>query len=789
MPTRPLAPVLHYLRRIEAEAYEHRDTDRDLLARFVQRGDEAAFAALLKRHGPLVYGVCRRVLRDRHAAEDAFQATFLLLVAQGGIAAPARIARQLAARRRLSHRAEGARPRCAHAAGPLTGDVPAPASDDALSRDLRPVLDRAIDDLPVKYRVPFVLCHLEGLTNRQAADQIGCPEGTVATRLSCARQRLRSRLARHGLGVGAGAAALGIGAGTLSAAPPSLLIVSTLRIATTFRLGVSTAVPATVAALTEGVCKAMLMTQIRLVLAAVALCATLAGGAALWAFGGQDPQPSPPVSVPPVQAPRAQAPPRPTTIPWDPGVISADDKSAVVRTDNFIVHAPRRRIAQLVGDAAERLRKSEAIRWLGKELPAWSQPCTLNVTLAKGGRVSGATTFTFPGASGKGVLDRDMTLEGTLDSMLCSGLPHEITHTVLADHFRTQVPRWADEGAALQAEDVEEQQRYRGLMREYAQPSRFIPLKKLLSMKNYPAQVMALYAEGYSLTHFLLERKDRKTFLAFVKQGMRGNDWDAAVKDQYGFDDVDALQQAWLATVGKPPAASDAAGIVADVIVGGNRTISTERILREIQTCAGLPYSAERAEDDAKRLTATHLFKSVAVRTQTADGRVIVFFQVWEHAGAGAPGGITEIAVQAPATFGRAAFDARGRLVLHTPVSHYKQVTRYVVREPGDTAIPVTSYELRIVEQVANYDPKDVAATDLAGKPIDAKTLAKRLQKETAVLIAPAGQTVDPYYLAIVREGTIILSPHRVAAPPSAPVAPPFPVPTTVPAAPPTPRP
>src|SRR5258708_30862692 len=125
-----------------------------------------------------------------------------------------------------------------------------------------------------------------------------------------------------------------------------------------------------------------------------------------------------------------------------------------------------------------------------------------------------------------------MLLDGTLDQVLCNGLPHEITHTVLADYFRVPVPRWADEGAAMLAEDAEEQQRHQALLRGFIdQPDRLIPLTRLLPMKDYPKDVMALYVQGHSLTRFLIDRKDRKTFLAFVKQGMNGDAWDRAVKE------------------------------------------------------------------------------------------------------------------------------------------------------------------------------------------------------------------------------------------------------------------
>src|SRR5437588_6653039 len=141
MAVRQLAPVLHYLRRASGEAPDVR-----LLEQFVQRGDEAAFATLLQRYGPMVFGVCRRILRDRHDAEDAFQATFLLLVRKArSLRQPELLGNWLhGVAYRIAHKARSRALR--HATAAMVSDIPAPASDDALWRDVRPVLDRAIDE-------------------------------------------------------------------------------------------------------------------------------------------------------------------------------------------------------------------------------------------------------------------------------------------------------------------------------------------------------------------------------------------------------------------------------------------------------------------------------------------------------------------------------------------------------------------------------------------------------------------------------------------------------------------
>jgi RNA polymerase sigma factor (sigma-70 family) len=176
--------------------------DADLVARFALAGDEAAFGELVRRHGPMVLGVCRRLLPNRHDAEDAFQATFLLL------------ARNAAAIRkrdavgswlygtayRVASRARGDAARRRAREGKAAA---APVYDprvEAAWRELRPILDDELNRLPEKYRRPLVLCYLQGLTNAEAARLLGWTKGTVSGRLARARDLLRARLKRRGVG-------------------------------------------------------------------------------------------------------------------------------------------------------------------------------------------------------------------------------------------------------------------------------------------------------------------------------------------------------------------------------------------------------------------------------------------------------------------------------------------------------------------------------------------------------------------------------------------------------------
>jgi hypothetical protein len=215
---------------------------------------------------------------------------------------------------------------------------------------------------------------------------------------------------------------------------------------------------------------------------------------------------------------------------------------ASYRTQNFVIEAPTPQFAQQVGQYAEHYRREKAIQWLGQEMRPWGQPCPLRVTVTMNGS-GGATSFAFDNGR---ILSMDMHIEGTQDRLLASVLPHEITHTVFAHYFRTPVPRWADEGGSVLSEDEQERSHHDRLVRQILNtPGRAIPLRRLFTLTQYPRDVMVLYAEGYSVTNFLVGRSSRPAFLAFLAQGMRG-DWDGAVRTHYGFNSVEELERAWV---------------------------------------------------------------------------------------------------------------------------------------------------------------------------------------------------------------------------------------------------
>jgi len=188
---------------------EQKASDAELLERFVAQRDEMAFANLVHRYGSLVLGVCQRVLGDTHQAEDAFQATFLVLVRRAS-SLDGRgplgnwlyaVAYRTATKARMTAARRRARERLA-----MDSTPEAYTADEQAWDELRPILDEELSQLPRKYRAPLVLCYLEGKTQQQAAEELGWPSGSMSRRMNRARQLLRDRLEKRGV-----ATSIGIG--------------------------------------------------------------------------------------------------------------------------------------------------------------------------------------------------------------------------------------------------------------------------------------------------------------------------------------------------------------------------------------------------------------------------------------------------------------------------------------------------------------------------------------------------------------------------------------------------
>ncbi len=217
----------------------------------------------------------------------------------------------------------------------------------------------------------------------------------------------------------------------------------------------------------------------------------------------------------------------------------------VAHSQNFIVFAATPQFAAQVSKAAEQYRKDLSVYWIGKELPPWSQRCPLHVTANPRLGAGGETRFSLmPGGVGNWM----MSVQGTEQRVLDSVLPHEITHTIFATHFASYnkyVPRWADEGACTTVEHIEEKSKHVKFLQSFLRTGRGIPFNKMFSLKDYPNDILPLYAQGHSVVQFLLDQGGPKKFIAFLEEGMRTDAWQTAMKNNYQYASIGELQSEW----------------------------------------------------------------------------------------------------------------------------------------------------------------------------------------------------------------------------------------------------
>lgn len=214
------------------------------------------------------------------------------------------------------------------------------------------------------------------------------------------------------------------------------------------------------------------------------------------------------------------------------------------KTANFVVYAPTNQIAEQFGKMAEHHRKSKAVEWLGQEIPKWQKPCNIFIIPELAG-ASGYTKFNYDFRGNYEVTE--IRINGALNRLLENVLPHEITHIIFAHYFRFPVPRWADEGGAVFSENAIEHEIHDQICYHFLDTKKLIPLRRLFQLKEYNEvnEIMIIYAEGYSISDYLIKQKDHKTFLAFVAAGMRGN-WDNATQIYYQLQSVEELEIVWL---------------------------------------------------------------------------------------------------------------------------------------------------------------------------------------------------------------------------------------------------
>lgn len=581
-------------------------SDADLLVRFVARRDEGAFEELVRRHGPAVLRICRRLVGPG-SADDAFQAVFLVLACRARavrksasvgswlIGVAGRVARQM--RLQLMKRR-------------MTGlgsqdDIadPSRSSPDSHLKipELAAALDEELTRLPDALRAPVVLCLVEGRTQEQAAIELGGSLRTLRRRLDQAKALLRVRLERRGV-VPAVIAALVCDMQTTSAVSPELFQ-RTVEGVFEFLAGgpVNRAAPAVIA---KGVVLSM-STFKTAVLVPVVAC-VLVGLGVVWAQDGPGNKQSAPVPQPPAvkETGKDQSDQSYLEKYYLVELLLTDATKAPYRSTNFVVNAPTPTMARAIAAEAEYQRAELAKQWLGKELPAWDKPCEIRYTAAAGSG-TGISTFSFIGIqthrvavatvkeieslkgttvkeieSQKGTTVKELEslnaiitshvemkqieLKGEFLDVLTNELPRNVMQVVLVTHFGKPLPKWAAEGLSIAAMPTQLQAQSDDLCRKWLNAGRGIRLRKFLTMADYPKDLVpALHAQAYSVVRFLLAEKAttgaatnvQKQFVIFLKRGMEENtveSWNKAAKTVYGFETVDSLEEAWLDYLKKP---------------------------------------------------------------------------------------------------------------------------------------------------------------------------------------------------------------------------------------------
>jgi RNA polymerase sigma factor (sigma-70 family) len=288
-----LREPLRRLRHALAPAGGAAQSDGQLLGRFLSGRDEGAFEALVRRHGPMVLGLCRRLVRHDQDAEDCFQAAFLVLAQRAGsVRKRASLASWLygvAYRVALRCRCVAAR---RQARERQVEEMPQPEVSAPEPQDWRPLLDEELNALPEKYRAAVVLCDLEGKARKEAARLLGVPEGTLSSRLAQARSLLAGRLSRRGVALSAGALTVALSGGATTAAVPTRLVVSTAKVAALVAAGQSAAVGPHAALLMHEVQKGMLMAKLKVCAALASVTLLLGAGGFAYQAAGQTARPA-----------------------------------------------------------------------------------------------------------------------------------------------------------------------------------------------------------------------------------------------------------------------------------------------------------------------------------------------------------------------------------------------------------------------------------------------------------------------------------------------------------------
>ena len=475
----------------------------------------------------------------------------------------------------------------------------------------------------------------------------------------------------------------------------------------------------------------MMWKKIKFVIATVAILTLTGFGATRLAFRAEAEPPAvtPGQAEPALPAPVAESSPQPK----DERIPPLDVTAPETVSKNFDVSGTSPIYCQEITRRAETHRASLAKLWLGKELPDWPKPCPVRVTISAT-PASGATTIAFDGGSGA---PSQITLSGLYDRILNSVLPHEITHTVLATHFRQSIPRWADEGAAVLSEDEPERKRHDELMVKLLQAGRAMRLSHLFQLKEYPSDVVVLFAQGYSVTRFLVEKGGHTRFLEFVQTGMKDG-WTVAARDTYNIAEINDLETEWLDWLRKIHREMP---LAKPLPLKPANTVHSPPPPATPLAPIGPPQSPSPVEPpQAAPLPPPAPAYSFPT---TTSGLIVV----------------------------QATMDKDGTLVCKFPkTTYYEPVTTYQ-RDPTGATRATTSYVRRSVQEERSYKPDQIYVTGTDGKRVDAKDLAKRLEKETPVVFIQ-GVSLDPRLLSLLKEGTLIVSSgQKVTAVPALPPA------------------
>lgn len=216
---------------------------------------------------------------------------------------------------------------------------------------------------------------------------------------------------------------------------------------------------------------------------------------------------------------------------------------ASYRTQNFVVETADANQAEQFAIAAEKYRHDLAVEWLGQAMPKWSKPCGINVQIAKSLGSGGNTSFIFDRGE---VYGWTMIIYGSPERLLDSVLPHEITHMVLASHFRRPIPRWADEGCASFAECKDERSKRLIALKNRLETTGGMVLPEMVSYtERYPQDVTLFYSQSDSLATFLIQQRGKRYFVNYIEKSIKDGGWENNLK-MYGYNGYADFQEAWL---------------------------------------------------------------------------------------------------------------------------------------------------------------------------------------------------------------------------------------------------